>query len=76
MGREMGMPAIPASQKVGEKELASNEKLLVPQEKKSDKKIHVVALRTGFFKQRRIKIGDKFTLDDESQFSKEWMKKI
>ena len=38
--------------------------------------IHVVALRAGFFKCRRLNPGDKFTISDESQFSKNWMQKI
>lgn len=72
------MPSAPASEKLGEKPLASNEKLLAKEEepKKGDNKIHVVATRVGFFKQRRIKVGDKFTLDNAKQFSESWMKKI
>jgi len=44
--------------------------------KKPSGPINVVATRAGFFKRCRKVEGDKFTISDESQFSKNWMKKI
>lgn len=38
--------------------------------------IEVVATQAGFYGNRRIKEGDKFKLDDETDFSHNWMKKI
>lgn len=37
--------------------------------------IKVVALRDGLYKQRRLFVGDIFTIDDEKQLGT-WMKKI
>lgn len=38
--------------------------------------IDVTATEIGFYGNRRIKVGDKFKLEDESDFSHNWMKKI
>lgn len=38
--------------------------------------IDVVATEIGYYANRRIKVGDKFKLEDESDFSHNWMKKI
>lgn len=38
--------------------------------------LDVVATQDGFYANRRIKPGEKFKLDDESDFSHNWMKKI
>ena len=38
--------------------------------------IDVVATQDGYYANRRIKPGEKFKLDDESDFSHNWMKKI
>ena len=38
--------------------------------------IDVTATEVGFYGNRRIKVGDKFKLEDESDFSHNWMKKI
>jgi hypothetical protein len=49
-------------------------------EKKSKKialtPIDVVATQAGFYGNRRIKEDEKFKLEDETDFSHNWMKKI
>ena len=37
--------------------------------------IDVVATEIGYYGNRRIKVGDKFKLDDETDFSERWMKR-
>lgn len=38
--------------------------------------IDVTATDIGYYGNRRLKVGDKFKLDDETDFANEWMKKI
>jgi hypothetical protein len=38
--------------------------------------IEVVATAVGFYANRRIKEGEKFKLEDETDFSHNWMEKI
>lgn len=38
--------------------------------------IDVIATEIGFYGNRRIKVGDKFKLEDEMDFSHNWMEKI
>lgn len=55
-------------------------KTMSKMEKKANKiklsPIDVTATEVGFYGNRRIKVGDKFKLEDESDFSHNWMKKI
>jgi len=38
--------------------------------------IDVTATDVGYYGNRRLKVGDKFKLDDVTDFSEKWMKKI
>lgn len=59
---------------------ALNKKPMGKVEKKAKKikltPIDVVATEVGFYANRRIKPGDKFKLEDETDFSHNWMEKI
>lgn len=70
---------MPRSAKVEEEEELSYDS---PREKPVEreapilKKIDVVAIRAGFYKNDRKAVDAKFTIEGEHQFSKHWMKKI
>lgn len=63
-----------------EAKIAADKRPMDKVEKKAKKiklsPIDVVATEIGFYANRRIKVGDKFKLEDESDFSHNWMKKI